>query len=175
MTRRRVLKALHWVSFGLILWFWLVEPEDVERLGAAALATHAGMDVVLAIVVGVWLITYLRRGMASRPGPKLPIWARRIHPWMHRALMWGLPATIATGAATGLAAPYVIRAFGVLPINPGVGSRDIHNMLEELHEIAFDLLIIGILLHAGFHIWRHYGLRDSALRIMAPRLLHRWL
>ena len=34
----------------------------------------------------------------------------------HKALQYGLPIMVATGALTGLAAPFMIRAFGVLPL-----------------------------------------------------------
>jgi cytochrome b561 len=44
-----------------------------------------------------------------------------------------------------------------------------------LHVYQFYALAGIVLVHAGFHIWRHLRLRDNALRIMAPRALHRWL
>lgn len=50
MTRLIDLKWLHWLSFPKILWFWLAEPEDVDRLGGAALATHVGMGIILAVL-----------------------------------------------------------------------------------------------------------------------------
>lgn len=175
MTRRTTLKWLHWLSFGLILWFWFVEPQNVERLGGAALATHAGMGVVLALLVTAWSVMYARKGLASRPGPKLPGWARTAHPVMHRALMWGMPAVVLSGALAGFAAPYAIRLFGVIPFFPGWGSRAIHGTLEEIHETAFDILLIALALHVAFHLWRHYKIKDNALRIMAPKALHRYL
>ena len=46
---------------------------------------------------------------------------------------------------------------------------------EEIHEITFDLLIIGIVVHALFHVWRHFRLKDNALKIMVPKSLHKWL
>jgi len=175
MTRRSTVKWLHWASLGFLLYFFVVEPEDVQRLGAAALATHAGVGLLLGIVSVVWTVMFLSKGLLSRPGPKLPGWARQLHPLSHRALYFGLPATVATGALAGFAAPYVIRAFGVLPINPGWGTRGLHGVLEEIHEIAFDLMMIAVVLHAVFHLWRHFGLRDNALRIMVPKVLHKYL
>ena len=35
--------------------------------------------------------------------------------------------------------------------------------------------LVVIILHAGFHIWRHARLRDNALRIMFPKVMHRYL
>lgn len=175
MTRRTVLKWLHWLSFALIAWFWLVEPEDVERLGAAALATHAGMGTILAVLTMAWFILYLRKGLTGRAGPKLPGWAKRAHPLLHKAMMWGLPAVVLSGALAGFAAPFAIRAFDVLPLFPGVGSKWLHGVFEEVHEIVFNGLIIVLVAHVVFHIWRHYMVKDNALRIMAPKALHRYL
>jgi len=44
-----------------------------------------------------------------------------------------------------------------------------------LHVYQFYALALLVVAHAGFHIWRHLHLRDNALRIMAPKVLHRFL
>lgn len=175
MTRRATLKWLHWLSFALILWFWAVEPDDVERLGGAALATHAGMGMVLGTLASVWLAIYLRKGLASRPGPKLPGWARKAHPWMHKALIWGLPALVLSGALAGFAAPFAIPLFGLIPFFPGIGSAGLHDMLQNVHEVAFNAMLIAVFAHVGFHLWRHYVVKDNALRIMAPKRVQTYL
>ena len=175
MNRRSLMKWLHWLAFGLILYFYLVEPEESRTDPGGALSTHAGVGFLLAIIVVVWSVLYFRKGLASRPGPKLPGWAKKLHPMMHKALYVGMPVMMATGLLAGLLAPYAIRGFGLIPLNTAAGSKSLHELAEEVHEIAFDALIILILVHAAFHIWRHFRLRDNALRIMVPRALHRWL
>ena len=173
--RRTTLKWLHWLSFGLILYFYLVEPDEDRTDPGGTLSTHAGVGLLLAILVAVWTIIFLRKGLASRPGPKLPATARRIHPIMHKALNVGMPVMLLTGLAASLSAPFAIRAFGLIPLNPAVGGKTLHEIAQEIHEIAFDALVILIVAHAAFHIWRHYRVKDNALRIMAPRVLHKWL
>ncbi|WP_299687983.1 cytochrome b/b6 domain-containing protein [uncultured Tateyamaria sp.] len=175
MTRRTALKWLHWIAFGLMAYFFFVEPENVRQLGGAALATHAGMGTILAIVVALWMTMYLRKGLASRAGPKLPGWARATHGVMHRAMMWGSFAVVLSGALAGFAAPYAIALFGVIPLFPGRGGKGVHDTLTELHELTFDVMLIGIAVHVVFHLWRHYAVRDNALRIMAPKVLHKYL
>ena len=175
MTRRTTLKWLHWLSFGLIVYFFFVEPEDVDRLGAAALATHAGMGTLLGILVAIWFAIYWRKGLASRPGPKLPVWGKKLHPVNHKLLSWGMPLVVLTGALTGFAAPYAIKLFGVIPFFPGFGSKGAHQTFEDIHDIAFNLLLVILIVHIGFHLWRHIGLKDNALRIMVPKVLHRFL
>ena len=175
LKRRTLLKWLHWLSLALIFYFLLIEPEGVTKSNGAALATHAGLGLVLGLIALVWTGIYLRKGLASRPGPKLPTWARRFHSFNHRLLYVALPLMVFTGAATGFAAPYVIYAFGILPINPGFDAAALHKLLEDIHEVAFNLLLAAVTLHAIFHLWRHTALRDNALRIMAPKIMHRWL
>ena len=136
INRRSAIKWLHWLSLAIIIWFFFVEPENVQRLGALALATHAGMGIILGLLVGAWFVMYLRKGLASRAGPKLPNWAKWLHPISHRILYFGSVIMVATGAAAGFAAPYIIKAFGFLPINPGTGTRNLHNQIEDIHETA---------------------------------------
>lgn len=178
--RRTILKWLHWVGFGFLLYFLFVEPDEADRAApdaakTDALATHAGVGVLLAILVAIWWLTYWRQGLASRPGPKLPAKAKLFHHWGHRALYWALPIMMLTGGVTGLVAPFPVLGFGVIPLNFGGGGVTLHEIAEEVHEIAFDALTILAIAHIGFHLWRHYLLKDNALRIMAPKVLHRWL
>lgn len=175
MTKRTLTKWLHWIAGFLILYFFLVEPENVDNLGAAGLATHAGFGVILGIITGIWIVSVLRNGLLTRAGPKLPQWAKRIHSPAHKATFWLVVFMVATGAATGFAAPYIIHAFGILPINFGGGTKAIHGVLEEVHEITFNVLTVTIIGHALYHIWRHYLVKDNALRIIMPKALHRFL
>lgn len=173
--KRTIIKWLHWLCTGLILYFFLVEPEDSQIDPGGALSTHAGVGLLLAIIVLIWFSVYLAKGLASRPGPKLPPWAKRAHPLMHKALYIGLPVMLLTGGLTGLLAPYIIKGFGFIPLTLTTGSEDIHDILEEVHEFTFDVLIVLVVAHMLFHIWRHIRLKDNALRIMAPKILHKYL
>ncbi len=175
MNRRSVIKWLHWVSLGLIVYFYLVEPEENRTDPGGALSTHSGVGLVLAILTAIWLVMYLRKGLAGRAGPKLPEMGKKFHGLNHRVLQIGVPIMVGTGALAGLLAPYTIRAFGLVPINFAIGNKTLHEIAEEIHEIAFDALIIVIVLHAIFHIWRHIRLKDNALKIMAPKVLHKYL
>lgn len=175
MTRRSVIKWLHWLAAGLMLYFFLVEPDEVRGNPGLGLATHSGVGILLALVAAIWLGMYLRKGLAGRAGPKLPGWGKRFHALSHKVLQIGLPVTVATGAFAGLAAPFAIRAFDLVQINPAWGSKGIHEFAEEVHEIAFDAMMIAIVAHVAFHLWRHFLLKDNALRVMVPRILHKYL
>lgn len=166
---------MHWLCLALIAYFYLVEPKEIRSDPGLGLSTHAGVGLILSLIVALWLSIYLIRGFLGRPGPKLPGWAKTFHGLNHKALQYGIVAVVASGALAGLAAPFAIRAFGMLQINPAFGAKWIHELAEELHEIVFDGMILIILAHAAFHIWRHYWLKDNALRLMVPRVLHKYL
>lgn len=174
-SRRTALKWLHWISFFVIFYFFLIEPDENRADPGGALSTHAGMGLVLAVVTAIWLGMYLRKGLAGRPGPKLPAPARKWHRLHHLTLQIGVPVMVGTGAIAGLLAPFAIHAFGAVPINPAWGSKTLHGLAEEVHEIAFNALLTVIVLHILFHLWRHFRLKDNALRIMVPKALHRYL
>ena len=179
LNKRTLVKWLHWLAFALMLYFFFVEPE-VERGTAAAksamLSTHAGMGMLLGIVALLWTVIYWRHGALGRPGPKLPGWGKRMHRVVNIGLYWMLPLTVLSGGIAGLASDYPVLGFGVIPLNPaGWGTASLHGIAEEIHEIVFDATLILILAHLGFHVWRHYRLRDNALRIMFPKALHKWL
>lgn len=175
MNARALLKWMHWASFALILYFFIVEPEENRADPGGTLSMHAGFGLLLGLVTAFWLWTFLRKGLIGRPGPKLPGWGKSFHRLSHHTLQIGLPFMVATGAFAGLAAPFLIKAFGVVPINFAGGTKTLHDLAEDIHEWAFDLLIIAIVLHALFHLWRHFGLKDNALRVILPNALHRFL
>lgn len=180
MTKRVWVKWLHWTAFGLMAWFFFVEPEVEDRAPDAVrtdgLSTHAGMGMLLAVVAVLWVLTLWRHGLLGRPGPKLKGWMRPAHRWLNLGLAIALPMTVVSGGMAGLASDYPVLGFVIVPLNPsGWGSASWHDVAEEVHEIVFDVTILLVLAHARFHVLRHVVLKDNALRIMAPKVMHRWL
>jgi len=174
-ARRTMLKAIHWTMVPLALWFTLVQPRDVAAIGPWAVELHSILGLVFVSGALIWWADYLRRGLASRPGPKLPPWARRVHWVLHRVMIWGLFSVALTGLGLGLTASRQLWAGGVVPIGVPLGLPRANDVIGLIHSIEFYLLAAIIAFHAGFHIWRHIALRDNALRIMFPRALHRYL
>lgn len=178
MNKRALVKWLHWLSFAMMLYFLIDEPELSDRgaIRADEISFHAGMGLILACLTFMWFLLYAVGGPLGRPGPKLPAWGKRAHKILNTGLYWGVPAMVFTGGLAGLCANFPVRAFGMIPLSPaGWGSEFLHDIAEEIHEIAFDLLIILIVAHGAFHVWRHLWLRDNSLRIMVPKALHRYL
>ena len=175
-SRRTALKALHWTMVPLFVWFVFMTPEVVHRLGGSTLFTiHSNLALVFVTLCLLWTADYLRRGLASRPGPKLPPWARVVHWWMHRVLVWGLFGVALGGFLLGLTSERLLKAGGFLPIAPPLDLERANAIIGLVHIWEFYLLGVVALFHGGFHVWRHVRLRDNALRIMAPKALYRYL
>ena len=174
-TRRSALKTLHWTMVPLFVWFLLVQPDDVLPFGPRAFQAHSALALLFVTLSLLWFAWLLRKGLASRPGPKLPKWARVAHRWGHLLLIWGLFFVAVSGFLLGLTSATLLKAGGVLPIAPPMGWHRANEIVGLIHVIEFYALGVVALAHGLFHIWRHMGLRDNALRIMAPRALHRYL
>ncbi|UWR21564.1 cytochrome B [Sulfitobacter sp. S190] len=172
---RTRLKWLHGVMIPLFAWFVLVTPDMVVPMGKGWFALHSNLALVFVSLCLLWTAGLMRRGLASRPGPKLQGWARRLHRPLHLTIIWGLFVVAVGGFLLGLSSTVMLRAGTWLPIAPPMGWRAANDLIGTLHIAQFYLLGLVIVGHAGFHIWRHVRLGDNALRIMAPKALHRFL
>ncbi|SNR48298.1 cytochrome B [Puniceibacterium sediminis] len=175
MTRRQALKWVHWSIVPLLVWFLLVRPSDVARVGSWAVKLHFVLGFVVVTLALGWTADYLRRGFAGPPGPKLPDWGRVLHRTLHRALIWGLFAVAGTGFMLGLSLVAQLWTNGFEAGATSLGMPSSDRLVAQVYAIELDLLIMIVGLHVGFHVWRHFALRDKALHIMAPRKLHRFL
>ena len=173
--RRTRLKWLHALTIPFLIWFVLVTPADVLAIGGWAFRVHSVFGLIFVTLALIWTIGLVRHGLASRPGPKLTGWARRTHPVLHKTLIWGHFGVALTGFLLGLTSSVLLWAGNILPIAPPMGWPDLNRLAGEIHIREFYALAILAGAHASFHIWRHLHLRDNALRIMAPKALHRFL
>lgn len=133
------------------------------------------MGLIFVTFALIWTGWTLRQGLLSRPGPKLRGWARWVHRPLHLTLVWGLFGVAFGGFLLGLTASVQLKAGGFLPIAPPLGLLTAHHWVGLFHTYQFYALAGVVVFHAGFHIWRHIKLRDNALRIMAPKVFHRYL
>lgn len=172
-TRRVFLKIIHWTMLPLLIWFVIMQPSDVVPLGIFQF--HSVLALIFVSITLMWTAMYMRKGLASRPGPKLPPWARKVHQIMHKTIVWGLFCVAVTGFLLGLSSAIMLKAGGFLPIAPPQNWPAINDWVGTFHIVQFYALAGVVAFHAGFHIWRHLKLRDNALRIMTPKYFHRWL
>ncbi|SLN28063.1 hypothetical protein ROA7023_00931 [Roseisalinus antarcticus] len=166
---------MHWTIVPFFIWFLLVQPDDVRHVGQWAVRLHSVFGLVFVTLSLLWTADFLRRGLAGRPGPKLCGWQRRFHGLLHRTLVLGLFGVALTGFLLGLTSTVLLWAGGIVPIAPPLALPRASEIVGLVHYVEFYGLALVALIHAGFHLWRHLRLRDNALRIMAPRFLHRFL
>lgn len=159
----------------LFLWFVIVTPDMVVPWGGYWFALHSNLALLFVSICLFWTADLMRRGLASRPGPKLQGWARTLHRPLHLTIIWGLFIVAVGGFLLGLTSVVQLKAGLWLPIAPPMGWRHANEVIGKAHTAQFYLLGVVIAGHAAFHIWRHVKLRDNALRIMTPRILHRFL
>ncbi len=105
-----------------------------------------------SLSIALWIAIAATRGLIGKPGPKLSPSIRAAYPWMHRALYAALGVSAALNIAelTGLITPG--PAWISLLVLLGLGS-----------------------IHGLFHFWRHTALYDNALRLITPRVMHKYL
>ena len=160
----------------LFVWFLFMTPDIVLRLGGSTFFTiHSNLALVFVSLCLLWTASLMRKGLASRPGPKLRPWARRFHRWIHLIIIWGLFGVAFTGFLLGLTSAVLLKAGGFLPIAPPLDLKHANELVGQIHIIEYYCLAVVVLAHALFHIWRHMHLKDNALRIMAPKAMHRFL
>ncbi len=111
-----------------------------------------GWHLAFMAVGGVWLAIMVFGGPLGGPGPKLQGWARAMFRPLHLAMYGLLAGAVALTAAVpfGYATAAAART-------------------------ALIILLCLALFHAIFHLWRHTTLHDGALRMMTPRIWHKYL
>lgn len=173
--RRSLLKALHWGMVPFFIWFLWADPDQIRAWGPGWFRLHSINGLIFVTGALIWTAWHLRAGLMGRAGPKLTPRLRSAHQLLHKALIWGLFLVAFGGFLLGLTSHVLLKAGGFLPIAPPLGLPDAHAWVSWFHTYQFYALAGLAALHAGFHTWRHVVLRDNALRIMAPKVLHRWL
>ena len=175
LARRTYLKVIHWTVLPLLIWFLIIGPPEAFALGSWGFLIHSNLALVFVLMCLFWTGDFMRNGLATRRSPKLPQWALTVHWWMHRLLIWGLFFVAVSGFLLGLTSNSLLKAGGFLPIAPPLGLPRMNDLIGTVHIIEFYGLGALVVLHAVFHIWRHFWLRDQALKIMVPRVFHRFL
>ena len=175
-ARRVATKWLHLAMIPLVLWFVIATPDFVRRVfGPRGNEINSDIALLFVTLALVWTVDVFFRGLLGRPGPKLSPRLKLFHRVLHRVLIVGLFLIPVGGFLLGLTSSRLLKAGGWLPIAPPMGWERANEIVGTLHIWQFYALGAVVVVHAAFHTWRHLHLRDNALRIMAPKFLHRFL
>jgi cytochrome b561 len=158
-------QGMHWlVVAGIIALYFTAEAAEGDGDGMMALHNSLGIAILaLAALRLVWRL-------ADRP-PALPDtmarWqrtaARAAHALLY-ALLFALPVS---GWLLSSAEGDPVLFFGWFELPPLPGAADA-DMMEEVHEVLFNVLLAVAILHAAAALKHHFWDRDDVLRSMLP-------
>lgn len=170
-----VAKFLHWSIVLLILpQYFLFEgaeelPEGSQQ-AAQLLDLHKsiGMLVLMLAVVRIaWKIVN-----RSQPAPLGDVaWQRKAAAAGHGLLYLLILAQPLTGWIMASAGDSPVSLFGWVSFPALVGpGKDLHETMEEVHEVLFWLMVAVAAAHIAAALFHHWVLKDDTLRRMLPFL-----
>jgi cytochrome b561 len=170
-TYGNLAKFLHWAIVLLIVpQYFLAEaahdlPNGVEKLQLYTWHKSLGMLVLLLALVRIgWKLA--NRGL---PGPIGEPWQRKAAAAGHGLLYLLILAQPLTGWLMSSAANYPVTLFGWFQFPALIGeNHDLHESLEEVHELLFTLMLVVVAVHIAAALYHHFILRDGVLRRMLP-------
>jgi cytochrome b561 len=165
-------KFLHWSIVLLVIpQYFLAEGAEEALEGslerAAIMGWHKslGMLVLLLALARIgWKV--MNRGM---PGPIGEPWQRKVAAAGHGLLYRLILAQPISGWAMSSAANYPVTLFGWFQFPALVAeNHDLHDSLEEVHEVLFFLMLAVAVVHILAALYHHFVLKDGVLRRMLP-------
>jgi cytochrome b561 len=157
-------QALHWlVVLGIIAAYFVAEAAE-DNEGLRALHGSIGISILaLAVLRVLWRV--LDR---SPPWPAtMAGYERMIARITHLALYVLLFTLSLTGWLLSSAEGDAVRFFGVFELPP-LHSAAGEEILEEVHEVLFNILLAFSVLHIVGALKHHFWNRDHVLRSMLP-------
>ena len=162
-----IASLLHWIIVaGVIAQYFLAEAgEEYEGAGGPmGLHTSIGIGILfLAMLRLAWRMLDLQPARPATMRPRDLALARLVHGAFY-VLLFALPIT---GWMLTSAEGEVASFFGLFTL-PAVPTAD-EELLEEVHEMMFNVLVALELLHAAADLKHHFIDRDGVLKGMMPR------
>jgi cytochrome b561 len=164
-------KFLHWSIVLLILpQYFLAEaadelPNGLEKLQLITWHKSFGMVVLLLVLARIgWKV--MNRGT---PRPLGEPWQRKAAAAGHGLLYLLILAQPISGWLMSSAANYPVTLFGWFQFPALIGeNHDLHETLEEVHEVLFNALLVVTVVHVAAALYHHFMLKDGVLRRMLP-------
>jgi len=165
-------KFLHWTIVILIIaQYVIIEaaeelPDGVEKLSQISLHKSVGMLVLILAIARIgWKLAN-----SGRPVPlPMPGWQKKAAAAGHGLLYLLILLQPLSGWAMSSSANYPVTLFGWFQFPALVApNHDLHEGLEELHEVLFTILAIVALVHAAAAVYHHFWMKDDTLRRMLP-------
>jgi len=167
-----VAKFLHWgVVILIIVQYFLAEaaeelPDGPGKLDMITNHKSLGMLLLLLALARIgWKLA--NRGL---PPPVPMAKVQRIAAAAGHGLLYLLLlAQPISGWIMSSAAGYPVSLFGLFEFPALVSeNHDLHESLEEVHEVLFTVLAVVAVLHALAAVYHHFFVKDDTLRRMLP-------
>lgn len=163
-------KTLHWlVAAGLFTLFYLgLEQAGLER-GPEKTELRFIHGSIAMIVLLLMTIRLAWRALNDVPGHPAgtPVWQRMTASIVHRGLYLVVFLQLLSGSMTVATAGQPLPFFGIFSIPlPVAEDHDSHEFWEEVHEFAWTILAILIVVHVLAALYNHYVLKNAVLRRM---------
>lgn len=168
-----VARSLHWiVVLGIVAQYLLAEAEEPEGAGTAAMSA---MDWHMSL--GITLLVLAAARVLWRIFDRTPAWPLQMREYekflakaVHLALYALLFAVPISGWLLASVEGESLSLFGwfELPLLGPPGGEEREHLIEEVHEVLFNVLFGLAILHVVAALKHHFIDRDSVLRRMLP-------
>lgn len=166
-------RSLHWIIvLGIVVQYFLAEAEESERAASAAMSPmdwHMSLGVTLlalAVVRVVWRLFDRTPAWPAQMRGYERLLAAAVHVAFY-TLLFVIPIS---GWLLANVEGEAVSLFGwfELPNLGAPGSEQREHLVEEVHEVLFNLLLVLALVHVAAALKHHFVDRDNVLRRMLP-------
>lgn len=163
-------KALHWlVAIGIFALIYLgLEQADLARGDEKSRIRfiHASIALAVFLLMTLRIVWRFMNDVPAHP-PGMAAWQRISATLAH----WGLYAAIFTqlisGAMTVSTGGKPLPFFGIFSVPlPVTESRENHELWEEVHEFAWKILAVLLVIHVLGAVYNHFIAKNDVLRRM---------
>ncbi len=166
-----VAQGFHWLMFLLIVgaWFTVETREDFPKGSAER---DAWMLLHKSLGISIFFLVWFRIGVRFAQVTPVAIgvaWQQRAAKLIHLGLYAVMIAMPITGMLTSQFVGKPVSWFGVFELPMLVSeSKDLGEVLKEVHETGFVALLVLLAAHVGAALYHHFILKDNVLKRMLP-------
>lgn len=163
-------KWLHWlVAIGIFALIWLglqqagmeKGPEKTELR-----ALHASVALIVLALITVRLVWRFLNGVPAHPDG-MPGWQRTTSTLVHWGLYISVFVQLISGSMTVATRGNALPFFGLFSIPlPIAENSDVNDLWEEVHEYAWVIIAVLLVVHVLAALYNHFVLKNDVLRRM---------
>ena len=166
-------KFLHWsIVILIIAQYFIAEAADEAGKDTPAQASLLGWHISVGMLVLLLALVRIGWKIVNKGNPAPlgdVVWQRKAAAIGHGLLYLLILAQPLSGWAMASAAGAPAHLFDLVQFPPLLGeNHDLHETLEEVHEVLFYVLLVVAVVHVLAALYHHLVLKDGTLRRMLP-------